>query len=466
MPWRKVYDQLQELTGTKGVKAKKDRVKYFVERDDPKGLLLKVIKYALDQDRQYFVSRVCQYKDSALSIGEGSPTTVFNVLDGLNDKRSANDHDKAILNQWGFHNPDLGFILDRIVRKDLRCGLKAKSINQILGPWTVFDVPYQQCSREDKIKNIRYPATVELKADGLFAYGFVTTNDRTGQPFLTRNGSGFNLLGVLEPQIQNINKIWMNECMPEGGSTSVVTVGEMVLLDENGELMNRQTSNGLMDKFIECTADQALAERVTYSLWTIIPVVDWYNGKCDLSQVARKNSLVHMLTMADNIPNLRLLECDDHVQDEAQARAFYKRMRFKKLEGAILKDHEGKWLYNRAADQIKLKNVSEAEFRIVEAYYGDAGGKYEHVLGGITVESEEGKIRTNVGSGFKDFHRERGVDWWNDRAGGIVTCKFTGFLEDKTDRETIALENPRFIEDRFKEKTVADTYEYCLEQID
>ena len=115
---------------------------------------------------------------------------------------------------------------------------------------------------------------------------------------------------------------------------------------------------------------------------------------------------------------------------------------------------------------VKMKAFAEAEFRIVEAYYGKQGKKNEFILGGLVIESEDKKIRTKVGMGFSDEERERGVDWWNDQAGKIITVQYCGIVKDKTARTTSCLEHSSFVEPRFNEKSVANTYEECMEELE
>jgi ATP-dependent DNA ligase len=133
-----------------------------------------------------------------------------------------------------------------------------------------------------------------------------------------------------------------------------------------------------------------------------------------------------------------------------------------KFEGAILKDYAAIWKNDTSRRMVKMKNTTECEFRIVDALYGAKHSKYESVLGSLTVASEDGGIVTNVGTGFTDEERNKGVDWWKQQVGKIVTVAFESVIEDRTERVEKKLFLPVFKEARFCERDVADTTEYCI----
>lgn len=467
MQYQSILEKLDTLKATRSKNKRNEILKQYLMELGPGADLLKVFQYGMDDDRTYNVGSVKPVDLQRTSVVPASADEVFNFLDYLNEKGSANNEDKAHINALGGTDPSLGILLDRIVKKDLKAGTSAKTINKLMGLDTIFDVPYQQCSRYEKAHNIQFPATIEEKADGCFVYGFEIANHRTNEPFLTRNGSGFNTFGVIEAQLNRFNDVWRDNIRTQFDSSKrIVTVGEMVLTDETGgTLLDRQTSNGLMDKFIDGTATEELARRIVYHLWTYIPQYDWYRQECDIPQNIRKTGLIDMLTMSEGTSQLHLIDGQE-VANLEQAQAFYKRKRDQNKEGGVLKDHRDLWKYNRSGLSIKMKNVSEGEFKIVKAYYGNPGTSNEHRLGGITGISECGQVIADFGTGFKDKDRDRGVDWWNDRAGQVFTGKFTGISKDKTGRTTFSLENPRFTEDRFKDKTTANTYEELLAELD
>lgn len=444
MIYKKLNSILDEIKAAKG-KGKADVVRKYM--DDPDFNMF--VRMVMDADRQYFIHTLPKPTETqAEDFHE-----LMTILNALDLKGSANKSDKQTVANIAAQSPEADRVITCILKKDLKVGIGEKTIAGLDPDW-IFVVPYERCSKEDKAKNVVFPALAQKKADGGFAYGFESPVERTGKHFLSRNGSGFNLCGIVEPQVQMLGAT----IRALRGTSEIVTIGEMVFRGPDGKHLDRQTSNGLYNKAVHGTLTKEEAKSVDYILWGWLTRAD-YDGWSSSTPYGEIWEVLEE-TVRD-FPNISLVETEE-VNSFEEAQDFYIRMRRQGYEGAILKDLQDEWYWGTSTTLIKLKNVGEGEFRILDAYEGE--GKYEGMLGGVIVESEDGKIVCRMGSGFKDHHREKGVDWWKDHEGGIVTGRFTGVSQDKTDRETFSLENPRFVEDRFNEKTVADTLEYCSAQ--
>jgi ATP-dependent DNA ligase len=121
-------------------------------------------------------------------------------------------------------------------------------------------------------------------------------------------------------------------------------------------------------------------------------------------------------------------------------------------EGIILKNRGGFWADKRSSDLVKFKEELFADLRVVGYYEGE--GKAQGMLGGLSLESEDGVIKVNVGSGFTDEQRKQ---IWQDKNLGIVEIKYNGITEDKkTGQKSLFL--PIFIRERL-DKSVANTWD-------
>jgi ATP-dependent DNA ligase len=116
-------------------------------------------------------------------------------------------------------------------------------------------------------------------------------------------------------------------------------------------------------------------------------------------------------------------------------------------EGIILKDLNGVWEDKRAKHQIKFKGELECELRVVGIQPGT--GKYSGMLGALICESEDGVVKADVGSGFKDDQRVD-ADFYLDK---IVSVKYNARIKNKQGEESLFL--PVFIEVR-GDKDIAD----------
>ncbi|UQJ95249.1 DNA ligase [Klebsiella phage CPRSA] len=71
------------------------------------------------------------------------------------------------------------------------------------------------------------------------------------------------------------------------------------------------------------------------------------------------------------------------VNNIAEAKQDYNNYRNDGKEGSILKNRNFKWKDSRVADQVKLKNKTPIELRIIDIY---AHTKEDHKVGGFVVE--------------------------------------------------------------------------------
>jgi DNA ligase-1 len=100
---------------------------------------------------------------------------------------------------------------------------------------------------------------------------------------------------------------------------------------------------------------------------------------------------------------------------------------YKGYEGLVLKDPNSKYELKRSKSWLKVKNVLDEDCEIVGFYEGE--GKYAGMLGGITVLRKNGYI-SKVGGGFSDDQRY--TLWHNHEAysGKMVEVHY---MEDTPD---------------------------------
>lgn len=444
MSLKLVLEKLKRLEATNSVNDKVSLLKEFLTNPT----FRKVVQFALNQSQTYNVNKI-------LFIPGHNKTNIddiFSHLTYMHEKGGASNEDKNKLNILASIDEETVEVVNRIVLKDLRCGVSHKTLSKV-GKNIVEQVPYQRCSGESAIKNVMYPAVVQKKADSMFAYAMPWRNPDI---FCTRNGNYFHIFGNLKEELMEIM-----------GNAKYVFVGELQVLDPSLEnVLSRKTGNGYLSSFLQGTGDVDIAKRVIYDVWDIIPFEHYENRLCPMAYQSRFLMLVDMLdgwakkNLSKNIPPINVIPYEI-VNSEKEARDFYKKMRDSGFEGAILKDFSEKWKPTTSNKFIKLKNRTEAEFEIVDAYYGTEGKRNSNILGGLTVKSSDGKIVTNVGTGFTEEDRKHGVDWWKSHIGDIVTLSFESVISEKTGRKTFKLFLPAFEDTRFTEKIEADTLEYC-----
>lgn len=368
--------------------------------------------------------------------------TLEAAIDGLtvltSRQLTGNKAIKYLAELEGSLSADDGEILFRIVKKDLRCGLTESTMNKVW-PDLIYTPPYQRCSSFNKknLAKIHLPAFSQTKSDGMYVDIIVPVND----------------LVVYRSRNCEVKKY--NDQVTDGQFIpGFVYMGEALYKDEDGSIMSRKDGNGRLN------ADDVDTSRIVYVLWDIVPIDDYMARRCAIKYATRLNTL--KLALKGTTDNLRLVntkvvnsvqEIIDHFKGEV----------FKGEEGTVIKNQDGEWADHTSPDQVKCKIEFECELEIIALEEGT--GKNKGRLGAAVCASSDRKLVTGVGIGFSDKQRK---ELWDDPAtvGKIITVKANDVVKDRN-RDVFALFLPRniaIVEFR-TDKTVADTYERIVEQM-
>ena len=382
---------------------------------------------------------------------------IFRELTSLSLKRGTTEAEAMKLSDAVGSNDQVRDLVTRIITKDLRCGASASSFNKVM-PGLCYVTPYQRYKKKhadlEKIDFKNNHALGQVKMNGMFAYL------KPYGLFESRNSSEFKIPGVFTDHDYR----WLNDCC-EGVGELLVWMGELLVLGPDGKYLDRKEGNGIINKFISGKGDPKWVESIRYVTWGYISMKDFERAASD-------QTYLDMLHCAQSFydPTSRIVLSETFpLPDIEEAYKKYKQVRKRKEEGFMVKvANKLKWKDQNSGTPygVALKPLVEAEFEIVDAYYGAKGKKNEFLLGGLTVKTSCGKLLTNIGGGYSQKERELGVPWWKEQIGKIITGSLIGVITDKSDRETMCLENSNFVETRFNEKTEADTLAYILEQLE
>jgi len=315
----------------------------------------------------------------------------------------------------------------------LKCGVQVSTANTV---WEnlVAEYPCMLCSPfEEKLaKKIGFPAFVQLKMDGMRFNAIVKHTDvSTTVEFRSRNGKELQLLGNLEQEFIEL-----------AGTVDHVFDGEL-LVEDNGQIADRQTGNGILNKANKGTISQAEADKVCAVVWDMIPLSDFQRGFSNVIYASRFQLLSSMGLPA----KVRLVESTE-VNSLEEAQVIFEDYLAKGQEGIILKDPQGFWENKRAKHQIKFKGELECDLKIVGIEEGS--GKYAGMLGAILLESADGVLKVRAGSGFNDDQRQT---LGEEIIGKIAAIKYNMRSVDKQGKQSLFL--PIVLEIR-EDKTEAD----------
>ena len=404
-----------------------------LEKNRNNEILRDVVRLALDPFTQFYIRKIPKYtrnNNPSWALQEGI-SRLYDLSSRTVTGNAAIAHLTNILSSL---EPDDAKVIERIISKDLKCGVSVATANAV---WTglVSEYPVMLCSQysEKLVNDVVFPAFVQLKMDGM-RFNAIVRNGKL--EYRSRNGKEIQLHGALDEQFVKL-----------AGDMDCVFDGEL-LVKHGDVILDRQTGNGILNKAVKGTISDKEASMVTATVWDMIPYLYFVDGECPTPYETRFKRLKDALASAnvDKVWEVNSVEVNDM---DAANKIFHRYLSLGQ-EGIILKDKRGIWENKRAKHQIKFKGELECDLKIIEVLPGT--GKYEGMLGSITCESSDGIINVNVGSGFNDYHRKTLKE--EDLLGKIVAVKYNARIKNKAGEESLFL--PIFVEVR-EDKTVPDS---------
>ena len=328
-------------------------------------------------------------------------------------------------------------LLKKIINRDLRINLGTTQINKVF-PGLITKPVYMRCDVYSKktSKNIKFPAIVQLKADGTYREITVDSGKVTAR---SRSGEDYEYPVIFEQM----------KSFPDGIYTGELTVKGV---------HDRAKGNGLIN------SDDPPHDDIVIELWDYISIYE-YNlaGKkdkknpCTVLYVDRFRKLGDILVdkKPKNVSVIPFMYVKT-LKDALEACSSWMTQGF---EGAILKDLEGVYKDGTSKHQLKLKLEIDAEVRITGFTEGSKGTKREGKIGAIEFANDEGTIKGRT-SGFSDDQ----LDYFTANKEELLGCIMTVQFNDLTKAEGndyYALSHPRFIEIR-NDKDETDTLEKVL----
>ena len=395
-------------------------------------ILQRVFYLALDPFVQFYIRKIPSYdtkQGNLLSLEEALDNLSI-LSDRVATGNSAINHLQFIL---GSVSKEDAKIIERIIAKDMRCGVSEATVNKIW-PKAISTYPVMLASGYDQklVDKISFPAYVQLKLDGMRFNAIVKGNT---VEFRSRNGKELNIPNpsFSVPFIK----------MAEHYKADMVFDGELLIADFAGKPVNRQTGNGILSKSIKGTMSETEADNVRATLWDAIPFESFTEGidkePYNVRLAKLNNSITHVNNQFTQFRHYVNLVWTKEVNDIYTAQKIFEKFLADGQEGTILKSKTGIWEDKRSKEQIKFKGELECELKIVD--WEEGTGKNVGRLGALVCESSDGVIRVNVGSGYSDEQRD---EYTKKVIGKIVTVKYNARIKDKSGVESLFL--PVFIE--------------------
>jgi ATP-dependent DNA ligase len=401
----------------------------ILKRESNNELLKKVIVATLCPFTNYHIRKIPKHKKTdiqpTMTLEQG-----LSKLDKLSSRaitgNAAIEFLALLLTEL---QPDDAKVIERIIEKDLRCGVSEKTVNKI---WTglVKQYPVMLCHQfDEKTENyIKFPAITQLKLDGM-RFNAICRSNGTCE-LRTRNGKEINILGRLELQL-----------LAMAAGADCVFDGELLVYDEDMyQYLPRQTSNGILSKSLKGTITEKECDRVAATVWDVISLNDFEKGKSTVQYKDRFRALESMVNTLNS--SLIKIVWSKQVDSVDEAKTIFEQFLQEGQEGIILKNLCSPWENKRVKHQVKFKGELECDLRIVD--WEEGTGKNKGRLGALVLEDALGVLKVSVGSGFTDADRDTIT---RDVIGKVCAVKYNARIKDaKTGVESLFL--PVFIEIR------------------
>lgn len=392
------------------------------------------LELVFDKIKYKYYIRTSQLDLPSQEIGNNTPTAkeFKEALKPLYTRELTGNAAKKYLQDF-IHElaPESQSVLICILDRDLHCGVDVKTAEKVYGPLK-FKMPYMRCSLMDKIKNIKFPAILQLKADGTYRT-FVKSGDSITA--YSRSGEEYS-----HPKIFDSLKD-----SPDGAY-----IGELIVNDLCGDSAEvRYASNGALNSLNP-------PENVTFFVWDYLTPDELLAKHSNTPYEERFKAVQNIF---ENTENVKPIE-SKIVRDLSEAQSIAKMWISEGKEGAVLKDFKTPFEDKTSKYQIKLKLEIEIDVRCVGFTAGN--GKFANTFGAIEFETDDGCL-TGQCSGISDAIRAEIAAHKDKYLNNIMTIKGNDITRAK-DSEIYGVMHPQFIGFR-NDKSETDDIQRILNMV-
>jgi len=389
----------------------------------------RAIKLALDPFITYGINKV-PMPDEPSNLGWGFNDGTWMLLEQLSARQvTGNIALIAVGQELQRMSNESRELLKRIITKDLRCGVTAKTVNAVApGVIPTFDC---QLAHKYEQKHInKWPVAVEPKYDGMRALLIL---EHTGGQFVSRTGKPFTAVQWLADEIHK----WI---FVDRGALLTPMSGMVI----DGELVS---PDGDFYSIGGVRRGNAAFRDAHFMAFDMLRTHHFKAGH-DPSPYTERQMALSIWVEDVNHAHVRRTPVW-YAGDHNEVMEYYSAVRHDGGEGVIVKPTGGDYRCTRSRNWLKIKDQQTVDAPIIGLEEGT--GKYQGVLGAVIVDLEGVEVR--VGSGFTDEERKR---LWDD-AHADEPWSYNRLIEIEYHEKTPdgSLRHPRFV--RFRDdKPVED----------
>jgi DNA ligase-1 len=369
-----VLDALRMIESESSRNRKEEILSSFNDHEE----LKKLLEYTMNPYKVFGIGSKTFKKFKASKI-DTQFENIFELLDYLLVHNTGTDQDKIEVNKFlAAHPEEDQEWYKRIILKDLKMGMTAKSVNKVFKNL----IPEFSVALAEPFERIFEYVSIEPKLDGVRC----TAVKRDGVTNLfTRNGKSIEGFPDI---IQQINDLPIDD----------------IVFD--GEIMGKDYKD-TMEKLFKKTG----VKEANYHIFDILPVDEFYNGESKKPYHLRRADLVDIAyKFGGDSSCLKLVKVYAYIEDPSveEITKWVSIAESEGYEGTMVKNCKATYKCKRTYDIQKCKTFFSDEFVIVGFEEGD--GKYQGTLGKVIVDVDG--LQVGVGSGFTDEERR---DIWNNQ---------------------------------------------------
>jgi DNA ligase-1 len=386
----------------------------------------------------------------------------FLVMKDLNERKLTGHAARDAIQDLAerFDSEEWNLFLAPVLRRDMRCGISATTINKIV-KGTDYEIPIFSCqlaTNSEGRPEMRGTKRLEPKLDGVRVLmvvrpgGYWKTGSRHDHGIgygsvvcYSRNGKVFDNFSHIEDEIiDNIQEI-----IAAADKVGDVQSG---ILKQGFVLDGEVVGNSFQELMRQARRKENVsAEDSVFHVFDILPIDDFKRGYWNAQLQKRIALLEEMKPAIDKMTNVELLphlQVDlDTGEGKNQLERYAKDMVNAGFEGIMIKNLDAPYLCKRSTDWMKWKPTITVDLRVIGLEEGT--GRNKNRLGALVCNGvDDGKeITVNAGSGFSDAERD---SLWEDR--NIVIGQTVEIMADAITQNqdgTYSLRFPRFV--RFRD---------------
>jgi len=351
----------------------------------------KILYYTYNSYMQYYVTPKLIEKRSDLVNKHSKFSTIFELLDSLNERLITGHKALEEVNGFIFKNPEYKPLLDLILNRNLKVRASVKLINKAVPNLIpTFNVALANRYDEKTKKKVDFKKDVwyvSRKLDGVRC--LIVVDEKGKAKSFSRAGKQFHTLSLVEKEIQDL------------GVKNVVYDGEMCIVDENGD-------EDFQKVMKEIGRKDHVIKNGLFQIFDFIPSEMFKRGEASSGTFSQRVFALQNLLLGKKLKYIDFLEqlpitCFHELTALASTAAS------KGWEGLMLRKnstYKGK----RSNDILKVKTFFDDEYIVTDIetgpfrYIKEGKEVEEEMLSSVSIVHKDNKV--SVGSGFSIDQRK------------------------------------------------------------